>query len=62
MFETLGLDSLILGTSVCAGLIGLGAASYMSFRARQTEAVPDVSKSVKSAPYHRLHNVLPIER
>ncbi len=62
MFEALGVDSLILGTSVCAGLIALGAASYMSFRARQVETVPDVSKSVKSAPYHRLHNVLPLER
>jgi hypothetical protein len=62
MFETLGLDSLILGSSICVGLIGLGAASYMSFRSRESVPVPDVSKSVKSAPYHRLHNILPIER
>lgn len=62
MFETVGLENLILGSSICVGLLGLGAASYMSYRAREGVTVPDVSKSVKSAPYHRLHNVLPIER
>lgn len=65
MLASFGMDALILGIGIGSGLMGLGLGAYMMRRARvQPSLAPGsahLDDIVKSAPYHRLHNVLKVE-
>ena len=60
MFENIGIESLILGASVGAGLVGMAAALVMMRRSEPIRQTVDLSDLVRDAPYDGLHNVLAV--
>lgn len=57
----IGFEALILVASIGSGLVGLTLAAYMIHRARPQSRDSDVDRTVKTAPYNRLHNILKVE-
>lgn len=62
MFEVLNPESLMTAAIVGASAMAL-VGGVMMIRSPRPAAQPaDIDRAVKNAPYHRLHNVLPLQQ
>lgn len=63
MFETIGFDTVVVSMIVATCALSIGASAYLILRARPQPETKhgDLERIVKTAPYHRLHNMLKVE-
>lgn len=59
MFETLTTEFLVGGGLLCVSVLAAAGGVAMLRDPRPEPRKIDVEAAVRSAPYHRLHNVLP---
>jgi len=61
MFETLTTEVILSSGTACVSAIALVGSLVMLRAPRHKKSAVDIEAAVRDAPYHRLHNVLPVK-
>ena len=61
MFDALTTEMILSSSIAGASAIALAGSFVMLRGSRMEKSGVDIDEAVRNAPYHRLHNVLPVE-
>jgi hypothetical protein len=62
MFDALTMETLLTGAVLGASALALAGGVSMLRTPREAPSRIDLDEAVRKAPYHRLHNVLPVRK